>query len=149
MPTPQGLLKHSCELGTFSTATRNRSTTRYDALRRDMTAAECDRAIVACSEALRIEPDNPYALILRGLAKRKKHDFEGALADFQKLDLPLCVRANVNGSMQLKIGDKVTGEIRDGNALTVTQINGDWLWIDSVEYSDGEKHGWLLKQYVK
>lgn len=123
--------------------------TIIDVPHQPVSADKCDEAIAACNEALRVESDNGSAFALRGLAYRKKRDFVRALADFNKLGmpLPLNVRAEEGRRFdtvaQLVVEKQVTGTAQPYDTLQVTRVEGNWLWVERVEYlsSDDRKKG--------
>jgi len=105
----------------------------------DISAAECDRAIAACDEALRLAPGNEIALVLRGIAHREKRDFAKALADFQQVDMPLPLQVKASDGAKLKRGTEVLATLRQGDELNVTRIQGDWLWVEWLDRDEGGK----------
>lgn len=102
-------------------------------LRQRVPPEDLGRAVELCNEALELDPGNEIFLALRGVARRKLRDFEGALADFKAVDLPLLVNFKDNNPVPLRVGKKVTAEPYDSEDLLVTRIDGDWLWVDLQE----------------
>jgi tetratricopeptide (TPR) repeat protein len=53
--------------------------------------------------------------------------------------------------LQLKVGDKVVGEVNAEHFMKVLKQNGDWLWVESREIFEPETvvaHGWIAAQGV-
>ena len=120
-----------------------------DPLRQRIPDADIERAITLCNEALQIDPGNEFVLAMRGIALRKQRDFEGALADFQKVDLPLVVNFKGNKSVPLRVGNRTTANPTDSDNLLVTRIADDWLWVESTEYRREAKPGFVRKADVE
>jgi tetratricopeptide (TPR) repeat protein len=116
-------------------------------LRRDLTPGDCDQAIAACDEALKVEPQNRSALALRGLAYREKKDYGKALADFQAAEEPLTLVLR-RRSVDLKEGKETSTTARLGDVLTISQVKGDWLWVAAVD-GDASEKGWLSKPLLE
>ena len=75
------------------------------------------------------------------------------VADFEQVELPLVVRlrgrGSGRGSVSLKSGTQVTGQVESQwDDLLVTKIDGDWLWVESVD-DDEQQHGWIQSRLVK
>ena len=132
-----------------------------DSLRRsgkELSVAECNKAIAACNEAIRLEPDNECACLLRGMAYELVDDFQKSMADFRKVGIamPLEVKSSYpKRPIELKIGGKVVGTVESGDDLNVTKVDGNWLWVESSSgYRDSETRfsntrGWIHKQHVE
>lgn len=123
----------------------------------DLNRVDCERALAACIEAIRLESQNPIAYLLRGIAYRKLGDFAEALADFRRVDIPLHVTIGYRSSeaIELKVGDQVTGTVKENDRLAVSEVRGDWLNVDSVtslgnyKPDPGGKHGWIHREHLK
>jgi tetratricopeptide (TPR) repeat protein len=110
-------------------------------LRHDLKADDLTRAIQLCDDALKIEPENESALVLRGIAHREKKDYNAALADYQRLNqsLPLVVRRS---SVDLKQGNTSKGTARLGDTLTINKAQGGWLSVTAVN-GETNRTGWV------
>jgi len=123
----------------------------------DLSRSDCEKAVAACNEAVRLEPQNPFAYLLRGIAYRKAGDFAEAIADFRRLEIPLHVTVGYRSlePIELRVGDQVTGTVEANDRLTVSELRGDWLKVDSVTAlgsirpDDGGKHGWIHREHLK
>ena len=104
---------------------------------------EFDKSIKDCTEALRLDPKNTWALLARGGAWRNKRDFAKAIADFTeaiRLD-PSCdtgFRSRANVWSSKKEYDKA---ITDYNEALRLEPNDVWtlilragVWVYKKEY---------------
>jgi hypothetical protein len=79
---------------------------------------------------------------------RKAGDFQKALTDCQKLNLLLFVEV-VSESAPLKSGEDLVGTVTKGDELQVTQVNGNWLWVEAVLPNGNTVQGWIDQKRVK
>lgn len=109
----------------------------------------CDiiEAIEYCTDAVRRDPGNTWAYILRATCYCSYGDFAKALKDYRQLGIPLPCHVSA-ATAQLKNDDKVTATVSRGDRLYVTKANGEWLWAESVG-GDQIKKGWILKEHVE
>lgn len=81
------------------------------------------------------------------LVRGTKSDINNALIDLKAAGLPgiqLTIRA---ASAEMKVVTEVTGWLRQNQSVLVTQIQGDWLWVASVDGSDKVK-GYITMEAV-
>ena len=118
----------------------------YAVLRKNLTDEEVDAAITTCNEAIEIEPENRSALRLRAMAYRWKREFDRALADLKMLEQPLELRVT-SRTANLMGGSEVNATVAYGDMLSVSDKNGDWLWVKSVR-GHNDKEGWIEVEHV-
>lgn len=110
---------------------------------------DCQLAIAACNEVIRREPENAFAYYFRGLAYQTQGDFRAALADFQRIDLPMVVEIkDGDSSVSLETDGRMTGKAYQNDQLNVTRVTDRRLWVDSVRGSDGIQ-GWIDQDRIK
>jgi hypothetical protein len=75
-------------------------------------------------------------------------DFAKALTDHQKAGKPLVVEVAAEQA-SLQVENEVVATLSKGDVLKVTQINGEWLWVESVEGRNLDKPGWINQEHVR
>ena len=81
-------------------------------------------------------------------AARKARDFVRALAEFQKLGKPLVVEV-ASSQARLRVKTEEVANVRQGDVLHVTKVNGKWLWVESVVGRELGKPGWIEHKHVR
>jgi len=111
---------------------------------------QIDQAIQVYDTVLQQDPNNKVALQRRGaayLARGREGDVDRALTDQKAAGLPGIKLSIRSTSSELKLGNTATGEVGKGEIVRVTQSNGNWLWVDSVDGNNSLK-GWITKEAV-
>ena len=81
-------------------------------------------------------------------AYRQKGDFAGALAELQKIGQPLVIEV-VSKSATLQVGKQAVEAVSEGESLHVTKVDGDWLWVQSIEGRQLQRPGWIHRKHVR
>jgi len=119
-------------------------------------------------KAVRGEPQNPFAILLRALVYTMQDDFDKALADYRKLGLTLPVKRRMYlgdgeeriDEVVLRDGDQVVCKVDHFDPLEVTRIQGEWLWVEvsdkfrepissPPDERNMGKQGWVLRKHVQ
>jgi len=112
----------------------------------DFAMGDFREAAEYCDNAAAMDPENRWALALRGCIHCRLRDFAKAVEDYSHLGIPLPCHAKQK--TDLKQGSATTATVLPGDVLYVTTVKGDWLWVDAVG-SDKSKRGFIHKNYAK
>ena len=98
-------------------------------------------AIDYCNDAIRYDPGNTCAHILRASCHSAYGNLAKAVEGYNNLGIPLPCFV-ISKTAQLKIGDEIVAELSQGSKLYVTKAEGEWL---SARFTQGEdvKEGWI------
>jgi hypothetical protein len=93
-------------------------------------------------------PDGSSGREDQAKAARRARDFARALAEFQKLGKSLMVEV-ASPQAKLRVRTEDVGNVWQSEMLQVTKVNGQWLWVESVEGRQLGKTGWIHQQDVR
>ena len=81
------------------------------------------------------------------LSRGGKSDLDRALIDQLAAGLPGIQLTVLVESTELKIENEIKGKVKQNQSVIVSKINGDWLWVNSVDGSD-KLQGYITKNSV-
>jgi uncharacterized caspase-like protein len=107
---------------------------------------QLEQAIEVYNTVLEQDPENKPGHQKRGSAYLAQNDLTKAMIDYKLGGLPLPARV-LPRHAELKLGTESRGTVSQGQTVYVTQANGDWLWVASVDGREGLR-GWIRKDAI-
>jgi tetratricopeptide (TPR) repeat protein len=109
---------------------------------------EHEKGFTDLDQCIRLQPHRRQSYLDRGKLHRDLRKFADALADYEQADMPFWVEVTTR-STQLQVGEDATATVSWHEELHVTQVDGEWLWVEPVAGSTTTKSGWLQDQHVR